>query len=74
MHPPAILVYGSSARSRSSGVLGAVWFLVVGLVGFFFFNTRASVVLLKIRLISSFSTAVTLSNVIRLVCQDFINP
>lgn len=31
-------------------------------------------VLLKIRLISSFSASVILSNVIGLVCQDFINP
>lgn len=31
-------------------------------------------VLLRIRFISSFSTAVILSNMIRLACQDFINP
>lgn len=43
--------------------------LVVG-----FFYVRASIVSLKIRLTRSFSTLVTLSNVIRLVCQDFISP
>lgn len=35
---------------------------------------RAAISLLKIRLIAGFSTSVIPSNVIRLVCQDFINP
>lgn len=71
MQPSSTSVYGSSARSHSSGVLGAqkLFGLVVGC-----FYVRASIVSLKIRLTPSFSTPVTLSNVIRLVCQDFISP
>lgn len=71
MQPSSTSVYGSSTRSHSSGVLRAK--KLFGLVVDFFY-TRASIVSLKIRLIPSFSTPVALSNVIRLVCQDFISP
>lgn len=44
------------------------------LVVFFFFYMRVAMALSEIRLISGSSTSVILSNVIKLVCQGFINP